>query len=583
MATIPEDPGTWTIQDVRQAAAEFRPEPAAETNRAFYAGDHWQSGNGWIGPMADPTAQPREAQRIMSEIRRQFTSKNAIREVVDRHRNALVSRQVDVRITPKEQATAAQGTQATEAPAGDLVGELGRRNGAEPGQRLQASGLSSDAQQLQTEPAAVAEEEDQEAAMLRELVREWLEREDIQDAVQEAITGLLLTRRGALRFYVPPTVLDDDSRIRTQEPDRALQNIYLEAPADGRAGVFSHRISRRRVAIFIDPEGTEDGAEYAEIAWHDEETDLVEIVQFEEGQQTARLSVPLPRLPGHEVTEPHAFITEQIRSQQRGLNLAETMMPRNMIVGGFLERTLLNAQVDGGLETLPDGREIYRGPSIQWGAGVTNIFTGVRTRGQNGLDMVAQPELIYKDPVPVETFTQASEHHYLSILQEAHQLHYAIADDATASGTSRVTAMADHITAVLQSKQKVDLALTWIVEAAAGYLELLTNQPGRWSQRYNIKAEARLEFGPIAPAMIQASVMASEAKLLSRKTAMGWIGVEDPEQEQSLIDEEAQTPLANQAQLVGQLGSIEQLLSRGATRNGNNEADNTEPANGNND
>lgn len=557
--TIPEDPGTWEIEDVRAAAETFAPEPYAAINRLFYDGDHWQAGAGWIGPFASAVDQPREFSKTFAEIARQFCSRNAIKEVTERHRNALTSRTVDLRITPKEQQTATAGQEATEAPEGELVAPAGRQRPAGQEDATAAAQLAQPgALPLEPEP----EPADPEIDLLHELLTNWLDRADTSDAIQDAITALLLTRRAALRFYVPPTVLDENDTIRPQEEDRALDAIYLESPPDGRAGIFSHKVTRRRVAIFIDPEGTEAGTEYAEIAWRDPETDLIEIVQFEEGNRTNRLSIPMTRLPGHGLEEPQPLITEQIRAQQRALNLSETMRARNVVTAGFLERTLLNAQVDGRITRTADGAEKYTPPDITWGAGVTNVFTGVRTRGQNGLDMVADPQLIYRDPVDVETFNKSSDQAYANILAEAHQLHYMIADDATASGTSRITAMADHITAVLQTKQKVDLALTWIVEAAAGYIELLTGQPGRWSTKYQISAEARLEFGPIAPSMISAAVNASRNKLLSRRTAMGWIGVEDPEEEEKLIREEQESPLALQAGMANQLGEISQLLSR---------------------
>ncbi len=63
----------------------------------FYKGDHWQRGNGWIGPR--PADSDGGTDTLMAEIARGFVSKNVAREVVDRHTNAIIGREPNWSLT----------------------------------------------------------------------------------------------------------------------------------------------------------------------------------------------------------------------------------------------------------------------------------------------------------------------------------------------------------------------------------------------------------------------------------------------------------------------------------------------------
>lgn len=53
-----------------------------KANRLFYKGDHWQNGNGWVGPWPE---EGKHYQAHLSALMRAFTFENVIEEVVDRH------------------------------------------------------------------------------------------------------------------------------------------------------------------------------------------------------------------------------------------------------------------------------------------------------------------------------------------------------------------------------------------------------------------------------------------------------------------------------------------------------------------
>lgn len=520
--SIPADPRVWTYEDARQAAEGFAPSVRTNSIRAFYEGDHWQNGAGWIGPYPAQKSSARPTATLaIEEIRRRFVSQNAIKDVVNRQRNALMARDIEITVTP-------------------LAEEI-------------RPALRADAADEERTPAV-----DMDAHTLKRILDQWIRRDDTSAALDAAVTTMIRSDRASLRFYLPPMAMSENGILRTTMLEDAADLLFIDAPPDGGAGVYTVKTTRQRIAIYIDI-----SLGYAEIAYQDHETKQIVIRQLDKASDDAsRYDLGLASLPIYEILQGDQFITDQMISQQKALNLAETLLARNAVAGGFLERTLMNAQVEGEIVRDADGSERYQPPTINWGAGITNIFTGLRTRSQNGQETYTQPELIYHDPVPPDTFIETSNHHYAKILAEAHQLYALIADDATASGKSRITAMSDHIVCVLTTKTVIDRALSWVVEVAASYLELITGEPGRWTGKYKIQAEAVAEFGPIAADMIDATIKAVKAELLSRRAGMAWIGVKDAEAEEAQIVRERRSPLTLQARMGEQLEEIGLTLSR---------------------
>jgi hypothetical protein len=44
-------------------------------SRAYYNGDHWQGGNGWIGPL--PAVTDANSAQVLADIQRNFVARNA--------------------------------------------------------------------------------------------------------------------------------------------------------------------------------------------------------------------------------------------------------------------------------------------------------------------------------------------------------------------------------------------------------------------------------------------------------------------------------------------------------------------------
>src|SRR5690242_19683550 len=74
------------------------------TLRNMYGGDHWDRGYGYIGPL--PVEDDPNQSMIMQTLKRQFTPRNVIKEVVDRAVDALVGRSPDYQIYDRSKVVA---------------------------------------------------------------------------------------------------------------------------------------------------------------------------------------------------------------------------------------------------------------------------------------------------------------------------------------------------------------------------------------------------------------------------------------------------------------------------------------------
>jgi hypothetical protein len=175
-------------------------------------------------------------------------------------------------------------------------------------------------------------------------------------------------------------------------------------------------------------------------------------------------------------------------------------MGRNVVQAGFLERLILNAQVPGHWEgdDVTEPRHFVP-DEMFFGAGTTNMLQGVTIEDDvTGRVVVANPSVVYRDPVPVTTFTQTKQATYISILEETHQLHAFISGDATASGESRVQARADFRSDLELTAPDVGAAVRWLLEALLAVAGEFSGQPGKFD-RLRADVNVRVNPGPLSP------------------------------------------------------------------------------------
>lgn len=496
---------TITAEDARQELGSIQIKGSKEASN-FYIGDHWQGGDGWIGPR--PATSDTNRSTVLDEIERGFVSKNAVREVVHRHRNGVV--------------------------------------GHEPGWNLVPRRALEEGQEPSTEEQALIDEG--EAALV-----EWWDGRRMLGVLQEAVATLLWGGRSVLRLFVPraKTITGVDGAVTVPAGDlqESLGRIFINVPELESAGIITDPDSQEQAGVFFYKQtdlGSKEEEERVELHFLNEEGQTV-IRSFSVSssdaltEERATLDLGGNLLLFEMQREP--LITKQVRQNQALLNMALTMLGRNVVLAGFLERVLLNAQLPGTYEDDPKntGKKIFVPDPLYTGAGTFNNFVGVPLYGdQNDPGRItgyANPSIIHRDPVPVTTFEDTKRIAYESILQEADQIHILISGDATSSGESRRQAMAQFLLSLLLTKAQVDAMGRWLIETTLAMAATFAGQVGRFAE-LRASFDSRIDPGPIPSEEMRLIIELVKAQLLSRETGMTRLQVEDPDAEMAKIEEE---------------------------------------------
>lgn len=453
----------------------------------FLDGDHWQQGRAWVGP---PDADILNRVKILEQkIRPIFVSKNIVKEIVEAHRDAVIGQEPDWSGATREALP----------------------QGQEPGRQAQA--LIDKATMLLTE---------------------WWDAKHIQGALQDATTNLLATGRGELRLVVPPGYIAENGTPLPGNLNEWMGRIFLEAPDIDNVGFIEDENTRQQAAVFaID----KDGEKRVEVCFVDANSKTIIRKWIGEQEQTEGSVDINGNLLIFEMQR-ETLVTEQIRQNQALFNTTLTMRTRNVGVGGFPERTFLNARPPSHLERDPDdaGKQIEVFDDFKVGPGVTNFVVGNTIEDENGnARTISNASVSYRDPVKVDTFEATEKAAYQNILEEARQLHRLIARDATASGESRVQARADFVTSLRDTKTQVDAAGRWILETALALAAALSNSKDNFKS-IRFRFESELDTGPLSAdeRRLIREETEGDKPLRSVKSAIKLLGTDDP---QAMIDE----------------------------------------------
>jgi hypothetical protein len=521
------------------------------TNRAFFDGDHWQNGDGWIGP--HPANGDADFSDAMLEIALSFTSKNAVREVVERHTLGVVGKPFQWAFVPRRE-------------------------------------LKADEKPTAAEQAAIDE--------ATAVVRQWMTTRKVPTLMRNALCTLLLAERAAIRLYVPSGLATADGEgnsivVATDVAD-ALTKIFIEHPMPEHATVATDDDTKLEAGIWRFETTDDDDADDAGGQSDNDDDDIVQragLTFLDEARQTvlrivdddsdradaaaadtadagivADASLDLGgRLPMFEMRRA-ALVTPQVQQSQRALNLALTMIPRNVVTGGFLERIMLDAQMPGHWELDPDGQRTGRWirEPFYTGAGTTNFLTGVEFEDEQGNTKRGTPSVHFREPVKPDASITASGAHYAAILDEVGQRHVLMAGDAAASAVARIQARFEYLNTLLLTQPEAETALSFTIETALAMAEALARAPGRYTTLLRAQVACKLDTGPLAPDE-RAAIEASIGKTLSQATAMTLLGVDDVASERARM---AADPLAR-AVLGKAIGdALQSLTLAGASLEG---------------
>ena len=522
---MPKAPPQLTAREAKALVQGMVAKPY-KVNQKFYDGDHWQDGDGWIGPRLQQDAKG--AQTVETEISKLFTSRNAIREVVNRHRDAAGGKEGRWFLTPVEE-------------------------------REDLAQLGQDRQEERAQLEERYQQQDEAIGQLEALLTEWWDERRAPQVLGKALVHLLTGERAPLRLYVPEGKLervevreDGATRVTYQVPPgtfrEQLDRIYLDAPSPTDAGVYEDPDTKAQAAIFLEVE--EEGGESqarVHVSFLDE-ADLTVFRVMEPGDDPTSSTGVLDQvtldlgglLPIHDMKR-EPFITEQVRQQQKACNLAYTMIPRNVIGSGFLERLLFNVELPGTWvedENAPGGERFVQDP-FYTGAGTTNVLVGVETEDADGTVRRATPSAQYREPTSPEPSEQAGRAHYQAILEETDQAHVLIAGDATASGVSREQARATFEGSLRPTTKELEAAVRWLLSCTMAMARAFaTSMDEGLPELDQLRPVASpvVDLGPVDPETRRAVMEEEEKGLRSREGAMEQLDIEDVDAEVARIE-----------------------------------------------
>ncbi|AWN22199.1 hypothetical protein DKM44_02250 [Deinococcus irradiatisoli] len=479
------------------------------------ADDHWAGSAGWSGPLPKYDNTPGSAEnvaRVTAEIERGFVSRNLPLNVVQRHVNGIAGREPLWSVIPKRKLPKGEKPNAEEQT---LIDEF------------------------------------------TDAFSGWWDNSGVWLAIQKALTTALWSEHGTLRLFVPrtkllPGVTDGEGRTGLGIPGgltltEALSFISVQAPAWDAAGVMRDIEGRVSNAYFRYADAL--GVVFWELQERlpDGMTRVTPVATGSEGDSSDEY--PVPDLLLFEV-KLDPLIKDSIRRLSRFGNKTMTMGSRNVDLGGFVERTILNAQMPGKLVKDPNSPtgETFVAGTYNVGAGVTNFLNGIAImkKDEETGQLVpsgnfSTPSIQYKDPsgwaVFGDTFAEIRE----AIFDEAKQLHVLITGDASASGVSRQQAVNDFINSLEPTRMALEQLVRWVINTVLRMgLHFIGRRPEY--DAFHATAQARMSAVQPTPAEVDTALKLHGEGAISEESMMGRIGIEDVAAERARRAAEGITP-----------------------------------------
>lgn len=483
---------TLTLEQVNGYFATDRLTAAHTLNRLFASGDHFQRGAGWIGTI--PPSGSEIYGPYMAALQKGFTSSNDIAEIVSRHVNGVVGRESTwsaALIRPL-----ASGT----SPTPDEAARMQEIDAATTAWWDRAMHTTPDPQR----PGA--------ALTQRGLITFW----------QAVVWGVLLEERRTLRLYIPRGLRNPHTGgllrpVTTLE--EALGVLCVEAVDATQGGVFIDPDTAHEVGVVRYTKNTQD---YAELSYlNDQGATVLRVIS---GDTIISEGDPMllgRRLWHRELYRP-ALISEQVRQNQMQANMARTQMGRNVNVAGHKPTFITNAQ--------PPQDGYKTGPAM-----ITELF-GAPIRNDHGdIIGISNPNVTFGEPTDVAHFLSTIAEARAAMLNETQQAHMLLADQAIASGKSRIEARAEYKASLERTSSVIDSGLRWLLETAVAIAANLINQPTRYAD-LRIDAACRIDTGPLSADEREANRLDVQQGLMSRERAVSANGADDTSAELARIE-----------------------------------------------
>lgn len=336
-----------------------------------------------------------------------------------------------------------------------------------------------------------------EAVKESQVLTDWYYSQRVQETLYDAAGTLQYATVGdktssLLRYFVPRRAITEGGVLRGPLPDKLKQAVRLTHPrASDSCGVL--REDGEVIAgwfAYVEGQGTEK-RNVLELVATDTEFERQEwtrlrpspavgatVLQLRTGNEWEQIidEVVYPlggNLTIYEMSR-KPLITEDVISQQAGLNSQWTYLNKGAADFAFLERIFTNGLPPGRWvndkgEPDPKG-SVYEVGDYETGSATTNFISGVP--GDDGKP--ANVGVHFREPSSTVTMRENIAEHRYAIMNAVNQLHRLIAGDATATGVARIQAASDFSSSLKPTETQVKLGLKWALETAlrlGGYFE----------------------------------------------------------------------------------------------------------------
>lgn len=543
----------WKVDNARNAVLD-KVSPIHYRAQAMYDGDHWQSGWGWIGPHPDPiNDEMSEVQSAWKEIGAGFVSRNVVREIARRFRRAAMGREPRWALVPRDMSVLEDVAPAPEPPKiAPATDERGNSNGSRPDRR-RALRSERNVTKRATKKKIPVELQKLIDEASRSLTLWWDER-GLHEMLQKVITTLQMpSGRACVRIYVPdglrrvrPASAPNARAKRTLDAstslDDALAKLFPEHPLPTHSVVHEDAKTKRKVGVVfyrVSDEQNTAGRELVELTYLDDsgKQTLVRTIDNDRSSTAVPLELGGKLLTYEATMEP--IITEQMIELQRALNLALTMLPRNITTSGFLNRIIANGMLPGHWEVV-DGKRTgkYIVTDLPtFGAGFTNYITGQEQKNKDGSTSLATVGVHETPPVDPTPTLRGVRGLYETMLEEGEQGHVLdrSADNAN-SGNSKEQGRAGFESASDEIATRVNRLGRWLLETSLAAAEVLMGAPGKYTGKLRVVFECRTRIGPVSNEERTSWMTAGEKGFVAIDTVREAIGVYDTDAEQDKID-----------------------------------------------
>lgn len=424
---------------------------------------------------------------------------------------------------------------------------------------------------------------------------DWYYRLRVQETLQDACRTLLWATReddetaSILRFSVPAKALDERGQTLADGLGPVLEEaVRLYHPKPGTAGMIrdddGEQIAGWYAYSVLDPDTKQQEARLELVAldttFASEEWDREDGVQTRTGETVIQIrggldhadiisevSYPLDgNLTIFELSR-RPLITEDVISQQDGLNTQWTYLNRHSSASAFLERVILNGMPPGAwvdatshLETegLPQRmtkegvKQVYVRASYITGPGTTSYVGGIPLPDGT----YTNPSIQFRDLSSTEPLLANIKAHREAILELTNQQHRLILGDATSSGVSRKQAVQDFVASLTPTETQVKLAVAWLLKTA---LMLAAHLDGSNTAYAATEVDAKVTLWAADPTPEEKRMVMElvKAGLLTTEEGMRQVGVQDTAAALALVQAEADERHRRAMELMQQRTPVE--------------------------